>query len=93
MRHGNFEYRVVFDKQNGHFIIQLFEKGGIYYFISKTPSTPCGYSFEKLRESTNLFMEAMQKPVLLLENIKDIANMPLSPFYSDLPASQFPFDS
>jgi hypothetical protein len=93
MRHGNFEYRVVFDKQNGHFIIQLFVKNDIYYFISKLPSVPHGYSLEKLQENITLFMEAMQKPVLLIENIKEISSMPLCPFYSDLPASQFPFDS
>ena len=85
MKCGNFEYRVVFDKQNGHFVIQLFEKNDIYYFISKLPSVPYGYSLEKLQENINLFMEAMKKPVLLIENIKEISSMPLCPTYPELP--------
>ncbi len=77
MKYGNYEYRVVFDPKDGHFILQLFEMDGVYYYISKQPSTPLGFNLEQLKTSFKKFEEALGKPVILKESIKDIHDLPL----------------
>jgi hypothetical protein len=54
--------------------MKLYEKKGIYYFISKMPSIPYGNSLENLKGDVEKFTNAFKKPVLLFENIKDITS-------------------
>ncbi len=71
MQYGNFEYRVVHDKSQGYCVMKLYEKNGIYYFVSKMPSIPYGNSLENLKSDVDKFVNAFKKPVLLFENIKE----------------------
>jgi hypothetical protein len=76
MRYGNFEYRVVSTPSEGLYILKLFEFDGIYYFISKHPSTPRGNNTETLREEVTKFLEALEKPVLMVGSILEMEKMP-----------------
>lgn len=78
MKYGNFEYRVVFDKKDGHFILQLFEYEGVYYFISKQPSIPLGFNYHQLKSSFDQHLEAFKKPTLPIESIKSIQELPIT---------------
>jgi hypothetical protein len=51
--------------------MKLYEKNGIYYFVSKMPSIPYGNSLENLKSDVDKFVNAFKKPVLLFENIKE----------------------
>lgn len=76
MRYGNFEYRVVSKPSEGFYILKLFEFDGIYYFISKHPSTPYGNSVETLCADAAKFIEALKKPVLKYESILEMEKKP-----------------
>lgn len=77
MIYGNYEYRVVSHSTEGYYIMQLFEKDKIYYFISKTSSSTWGNSFNNLKSNLKMFNEALEKPILLFSDIRDISLMPL----------------
>lgn len=77
MKYGNYEYRAVFNKMNGFGIMQLFERDGKYYFISKSTSTPRGNSEKALKTNLLLFIEALDKPILSYEDIHEISDLPL----------------
>lgn len=77
MKYGNYEYRVVSNSLEGYCVMQLFEKDGIYYFISKKSSSPWANSFDSLKSNLKLFNEALEKPILLFSDIKEISLMPL----------------
>ena len=76
MKYGNYEYRAVYNKMNGYGIMQLFERDGKYYFISKSTSVPWGSSDVNLRNNLLLFITALEKPVLLFEDILEIQELP-----------------
>jgi len=77
MKYGNYEYRVVSNSTEGYCIMQLFEKDGIYYFISKKAASPWANSVDNLKSNLNMFNDALKKPILLFSDIKDITSMPL----------------
>ena len=77
MKYGNYEYRAVFSKMNGYGIMQLFERDGKYYFISKSMSMPWGNSLDSLKSNLLLFIGAADKPILLFEDILEITALPL----------------
>jgi hypothetical protein len=72
MKYGNYEYRTVYSKMNGYVVMQLYESDGKFYFISKSPSVPWGSSDVNLRINLLLFIKALDKPVLMFEDILEI---------------------
>ena len=77
MKYGNFEYRVVSNGPTGYYVLQVFEKDGVYYFISKQPASPYATSFEQLKSNLKGFNDALEKPILLFSDIREMSSMPL----------------
>lgn len=76
MKHGKFVYRVVFNKLNGYCIMQVFEKDGIIYFVSKKPSIPYGNDSVSLKNNLLNYIEAFNMPIINYENIREISTLP-----------------
>ena len=72
MEYGNFEYRVVYDKSQGFCVMKLYEKKGIYYFISKMPSIPYGNSLENLKMDVDKFVDAFKKATINFDTICEL---------------------